>query len=65
MSPRRLFRVVAVTEGAKLSRTALAHVAPATALHTVVTDEDAPPEEAAALTAAGVTVLTVRVAGNG
>ncbi|EGJ73346.1 putative DeoR family transcriptional regulator [Streptomyces sp. Tu6071] len=58
-------RVVAVTEGAKLSRTALAHVAPATALHTVVTDEDAPPEEVAALTAAGVTVLTVRVAGNG
>ncbi|WP_106430738.1 DeoR/GlpR family DNA-binding transcription regulator [Streptomyces sp. SA3_actF] len=46
-------RVVAVTEGAKLSRTALAHVAPATALHTVVTDEDAPPEEVAALTAAG------------
>jgi DeoR/GlpR family transcriptional regulator of sugar metabolism len=52
-------RVVAVTEGAKLHRTALAFVAPATALHTVVTDTSAPDDELRALSAAGVTVRTV------
>lgn len=52
-------RVLTVTEGAKLSRTALAHVVPASALHVVVTDEQAPPEEVAALTAAGVDVRVV------
>ena len=52
-------RVIAVTESAKLSRTALAHVAPASALHAVITDEDAPAEETEALTAAGVTVRKV------
>lgn len=52
-------RVIAVTEADKLSRTALAVVAPATALHTVVTDESAPEEETDALAAAGVTVRTV------
>ncbi|MFE1770841.1 DeoR/GlpR family DNA-binding transcription regulator [Streptomyces sp. NPDC059008] len=52
-------RVIAVAEGGKLSRTALAFVAPAAALHTLVTDEAAPGEETDALTAAGVTVRTV------
>jgi DeoR family transcriptional regulator, fructose operon transcriptional repressor len=52
-------RVIAVTEAAKLSRTALAFVAPASALHAVVTDEAAPREETDALTAAGVTVRKV------
>ncbi|QKW05083.1 DeoR/GlpR transcriptional regulator [Streptomyces sp. NA04227] len=52
-------RVIAVAEAAKLSRTALAFVAPATALHAVVTEESAPPEEIAPLAAAGVTVRTV------
>ncbi len=52
-------RVVAVAEADKFSRTALALVAPATALHTVVTDESAPNEETDALIAAGVTVQKV------
>ncbi|WP_203988472.1 DeoR/GlpR family DNA-binding transcription regulator [Sphaerisporangium rufum] len=49
-------RVIAVTESAKLSRTALAFVAPVAALHAVVTDTGVPAEAAAALVAAGVTV---------
>jgi DeoR/GlpR family transcriptional regulator of sugar metabolism len=49
-------RVVAVTEAAKLTRTALAHVAPVSALHAVVTDASAPEEETARLTAAGTVV---------
>jgi DeoR/GlpR family transcriptional regulator of sugar metabolism len=53
-------RVIAVAQADKLSRTALAHVAPVAALHTVVTEEDAPQDEIEALTAAGVTVRTVR-----
>ncbi|WP_138906393.1 DeoR/GlpR family DNA-binding transcription regulator [Streptomyces chryseus] len=52
-------RVVAVAESAKLSRTALAFVAPASALHVVVTDDGASEEQTAALVAAGVTVRTV------
>lgn len=48
--------MIAVADGAKLHRTALALVAPAAALHVVVTDEDAPREETDALAAAGVTV---------
>jgi DeoR/GlpR family transcriptional regulator of sugar metabolism len=52
-------RVIAVTEGAKLSRTALAHVAPATALHAVVTDDSAPGDAVDRLAAAGVTVRQV------
>ncbi|MFG2873203.1 DeoR/GlpR family DNA-binding transcription regulator [Streptomyces sp. NPDC048338] len=52
-------RVVAVTEGAKLTRTALAFVAPASALHAVVTDDSAPREPTEALAAAGVTVRRV------
>ncbi|GAA1503388.1 DeoR/GlpR family DNA-binding transcription regulator [Streptomyces albidochromogenes] len=52
-------RVVAVAESAKLSRTALAFVAPASALHVVVTDDGASEEETAALVAAGVTVRAV------
>ncbi|MEV6757669.1 DeoR/GlpR family DNA-binding transcription regulator [Streptomyces sp. NPDC051214] len=52
-------RVIAVAEAAKLSRTALAFVAPAAALHAVVTDEDAQQDETDALAAAGVTVRRV------
>ncbi|MFF2522813.1 DeoR/GlpR family DNA-binding transcription regulator [Streptomyces liangshanensis] len=52
-------RVVAVADAAKFSRTALALVAPATALHVVVTDHAAPDDETDALTAAGVTVRRV------
>jgi len=52
-------RVVAVAEGAKLSRTALAFVVPAAALTAVVTEESAPQEETDALAAAGVTVRKV------
>ncbi|UQA90888.1 DeoR/GlpR family DNA-binding transcription regulator [Streptomyces halobius] len=52
-------RVIAVAEGAKLSRTALAFVAPAAGLHAVVTDESAPNDETDALATAGVTVRKV------
>ncbi|GAA2410510.1 DeoR/GlpR family DNA-binding transcription regulator [Streptomyces glaucosporus] len=52
-------RVVAVAEAAKFSRTALAFVAPVSALHTVVTDAAAPDDETEALAAAGVTVRKV------
>jgi DeoR/GlpR family transcriptional regulator of sugar metabolism len=52
-------RVIAVCEAAKLSRTALAFVAPASDLHVVVTGADAPDDEAAALSAAGVVVHRV------
>ncbi|MFF2382058.1 DeoR/GlpR family DNA-binding transcription regulator [Streptomyces sp. NPDC058108] len=52
-------RVIAVTEGSKLSRTALAHVAPASALHAVVTDQDAPEDQVNALAVKGVTVRQV------
>lgn len=47
-------RVIAVADAAKLTRTALAFVAPAAALHAVVTDADGDD----GLTAAGVTVVT-------
>jgi DeoR/GlpR family transcriptional regulator of sugar metabolism len=49
-------RVIAVCEAAKLSRTALAFVVPASDLHVVVTGADAPGEEVVALSAAGVVV---------
>ncbi|MFI6449564.1 DeoR/GlpR family DNA-binding transcription regulator [Kitasatospora sp. NPDC050543] len=52
-------RVIVVTEAAKLSRTALAFVTPASALHAVVTDHSAPDDATAALTSAGVTVRKV------
>ncbi|OQQ13905.1 decarboxylase [Streptomyces sp. M41(2017)] len=52
-------RVIAVTEGAKVSRTALAVVAPVSALDVVVTDEHAPQEQMEALAAAGVSVRQV------
>ncbi|MBT2394908.1 DeoR/GlpR family DNA-binding transcription regulator [Streptomyces sp. ISL-100] len=52
-------RVIAVAEATKLSRTALAFVAPASALHLVVTDEAASDDETDALTTAGVTVRKV------
>ncbi|WP_297543548.1 DeoR/GlpR family DNA-binding transcription regulator [Amycolatopsis sp.] len=50
-------RVIAVADGGKFSRTALAFVVSAASLDAVVTDETVPEEEKAALTAAGVTVL--------
>jgi DeoR family fructose operon transcriptional repressor len=49
-------RVIAVTEGAKLLRTALAFVAPVSTLHAVVTDASAPDDELQAISAAGVAV---------
>lgn len=49
-------RVIAVTEASKFTRTALAYVVPASALHAVVTEATAPEDEVAALTAAGVSV---------
>ncbi|CAM4311415.1 DeoR/GlpR family DNA-binding transcription regulator [Nocardia ninae] len=52
-------RVITVAEAAKLSRTALAFVAPAADLHVVVTDHTAAPEDTDALAAAGVTVRRV------
>ncbi|MEV4971022.1 DeoR/GlpR family DNA-binding transcription regulator [Streptomyces scopuliridis] len=52
-------RVIAVAEAAKFSRTALAFVAPVSALDAVVTDEGAPEEETGAMAAAGVVVQTV------
>jgi len=52
-------RVIAVTEGAKLSRTALAFVAPASSLHTVITDTDAPEDQVSRLSTAGVTIQQV------
>jgi DeoR/GlpR family transcriptional regulator of sugar metabolism len=52
-------RVIAVTEAAKLSRTALAFVGPVSDLDAVVTDDSAPGDRVAELAAAGVTVRTV------
>ncbi|MET9904467.1 DeoR/GlpR family DNA-binding transcription regulator [Streptomyces sp. NPDC006446] len=52
-------RVIAVTEGSKFAHTALAFVTPASALHSVVTDEHAPEDQIEALSAAGVTVRQV------
>ncbi|KAB2342328.1 MULTISPECIES: DeoR/GlpR family DNA-binding transcription regulator [Actinomadura] len=52
-------RVIAVTEAAKLSRTALAFVGPASDLDAVVTDGSAPGDRVAELAAAGVAVRTV------
>ncbi|MEV6427763.1 DeoR/GlpR family DNA-binding transcription regulator [Nocardia sp. NPDC051463] len=52
-------RVVVVAESTKLSVTALAFVAPVSALHAVITDESADAAEIAALTAEGVTVRKV------
>lgn len=52
-------RVIAVADAAKFSRTALAFVAPASALDAVVTEEGAPEEETGALAAAGVVVRRV------
>jgi DeoR/GlpR family transcriptional regulator of sugar metabolism len=50
---------IASADTAKFSRTALAFVAPASALDAVVTEEGAPDEETGALAAAGVTVRKV------
>jgi DeoR/GlpR family transcriptional regulator of sugar metabolism len=52
-------RVIAVADPAKLSRTALAFVAPVSALSMVVTTDDAAEEDTKALAAAGTIVHTV------
>ncbi|MGD1218512.1 MULTISPECIES: DeoR/GlpR family DNA-binding transcription regulator [Streptomyces] len=52
-------RVIAVADAPKLTRTALAFVAPAAALHAIVTDTSAPDEPAAALAAAGAVIRKV------
>ncbi|MFG2890436.1 DeoR/GlpR family DNA-binding transcription regulator [Streptomyces sp. NPDC048248] len=52
-------RVIAVADATKLSRTALAFVAAASALDVLVTDTDAPDEAVDALVAAGVAVRRV------
>jgi DeoR/GlpR family transcriptional regulator of sugar metabolism len=52
-------RVIAVAESPKLTRTALAFVAPAHALHTLVTDEEAPEQQTTALASAGVAIHRV------
>jgi DeoR/GlpR family transcriptional regulator of sugar metabolism len=52
-------RVIAVADASKLSRSALAFVTPVSALHAVITDESAPDDETARLSAAGVTVRKV------
>lgn len=52
-------RVIAVAEAAKFTRTALAYVAPMSALDAVVTEDSAPDAEIEALTAAGVSVRKV------
>ncbi|MEU1202558.1 DeoR/GlpR family DNA-binding transcription regulator [Streptomyces sp. NPDC005813] len=52
-------RVIAVADAPKLTRTALAFVAPASALHAIVTDTSAPEEPAAALAAAGAVIRKV------
>jgi DeoR/GlpR family transcriptional regulator of sugar metabolism len=52
-------RVIAVAEAAKFTRTALAFVAPASALHDVITEDTAPADETDALIAAGVAVRRV------
>jgi DeoR/GlpR family transcriptional regulator of sugar metabolism len=52
-------RVVAVADPAKFTRTALAHVAPVSALSMIVTTDDAPEEQTAALAAAGTIVQRV------
>jgi len=49
-------RVIAVTEGTKLSRTALAFVAPASSLHAVITDTNAPDSQIAHLTTLGIAI---------
>jgi DeoR/GlpR family transcriptional regulator of sugar metabolism len=52
-------RVIAVTDAAKLTRTALAFVVPVADLHAVVTDDTAAADETDRLIAAGVTVRRV------
>ncbi|MBC3841312.1 DeoR/GlpR transcriptional regulator [Streptacidiphilus sp. 4-A2] len=52
-------RTIVVTDGSKFTRTALAAVAPASALDAVVTDGTAPAAQLEALTAAGTTVWQV------
>jgi DeoR/GlpR family transcriptional regulator of sugar metabolism len=52
-------RILAATDGSKLSRTALAHVTPAATLDAVITDDGAPADAVAALEAEGVVVHRV------
>ncbi|WP_034275101.1 DeoR/GlpR family DNA-binding transcription regulator [Actinospica robiniae] len=52
-------RIIAAADGSKLARTAWAHVAASTLIHTLVTDHAAPADEVAALEGAGTIVKTV------
>ena len=52
-------RTVVATDGGKLGRTAYAYVGPASALHTLVTDDTAAADEVAALERAGTVVKAV------
>jgi DeoR/GlpR family transcriptional regulator of sugar metabolism len=52
-------RIIAVAEAAKLSCTALAFVAPVSALHAIITDKSAPDDQTSQLSAAGVTIRKV------
>ena len=51
-------RVIAATDGSKLTRTAHAYVGPASLVHTLVTDNTAPADEVAALEGTGAIVKT-------
>ncbi|WP_424215743.1 DeoR/GlpR family DNA-binding transcription regulator (plasmid) [Streptomyces sp. BI20] len=51
-------RTLVAADGAKLGRTAHAHVGPSALLHTLVTDTTAPADEVDALETAGLTVRT-------
>ena len=56
---RRAGRVVVVTGSEKLGRRTFARICPAAAVHTLVTDTDAPAERVAEIRAAGTTVQLV------
>jgi DeoR/GlpR family transcriptional regulator of sugar metabolism len=49
-------RVIAVADAEKFTRSALAYVAPASALHCVVTDQDTPEDRVRELVAGGAAV---------
>jgi DeoR family fructose operon transcriptional repressor len=51
-------RIIAAADGSKLGRTAHAYVGPSTLVHTLVTDNTAPPDEVAALEGTGTVVKT-------
>ncbi len=51
-------RTLVASDGSKLGRTAFAYVGPSALLHTLVTDDTAPPDEVGALENAGTVVTT-------